>query len=163
HTRFSRDWSSDVCSSDLLRRPRAEQRDAVIDLQCLEFRLQHLALWSVADDLAAEIHAAALEFRAGGEQGRETLDLVQPADGKNAIPRGLATGDQARAFRHAAVDDLDARPLRLAVTPPQVLAVETRDGRNKRGGRELFFHELVFDIDIVRVRGETERAAQVVG
>src|SRR5690606_40676135 len=53
HTRFSRDWSSDVCSSDLLKKSRQSPASFLLLLQCLG-GLQHLV------DVAGYFHAAPL-------------------------------------------------------------------------------------------------------
>src|SRR5690606_40621241 len=44
HTRFSRDWSSDVCSSDLAAIEQAGHVDVAIQRRDLAFEVQHRAL-----------------------------------------------------------------------------------------------------------------------
>src|SRR5690606_40652484 len=69
HTRFSRDWSSDVCSSDLLRRVRA----AHTRLAELEQRSEERVRWSTELE-AARRAATVAELVAEAEAGEEQYD-----------------------------------------------------------------------------------------
>src|SRR5690606_39345519 len=76
HTRFSRDWSSDVCSSDLLFQKRGLEgaddfRLVGVDFLCLEKRL-HRAGQHVLD-LAVEVRET-LEAEAGNGDEQQQHD-----------------------------------------------------------------------------------------
>src|SRR5690606_10356047 len=73
HTRFSRDWSSDVCSSDLIH--RADQgRVAIISANLAGIDLG-TAVSEVQQMVAADPLGADIEMRIGG-QGEELADSI---------------------------------------------------------------------------------------
>src|SRR5690606_40084935 len=74
HTRFSRDWSSDVCSSDLLQ----EQGEIPLDVVARAVRLHHN---TVREHLDRLIEAGFVESRPErrGTRGRPRI-LYRPAD-----------------------------------------------------------------------------------
>src|SRR5690606_41194664 len=68
HTRFSRDWSSDVCSSDLLRLARERARDAMRPVATPTLRLTQ-------DDVFAA-RAAVLDLHVAPAVERYLVELV---------------------------------------------------------------------------------------
>ena len=80
-------------------------------------------------------------------------------DAERFTTRGaLHPGSEARRI-DAATNDDELSPRSLAVLAHEVLAVEGRDDRNERRGRELLLEHAPVDEDVVRVRGEAERNA----
>src|SRR5690606_40618435 len=64
HTRFSRDWSSDVCSSDLAFNGVPGQRGDLLALICL--LVGHLGGFGGADDVAGYLLAGSSHLVDGG-------------------------------------------------------------------------------------------------
>src|SRR6266511_5076519 len=95
HTRFSRDWSSDVCSSDL----RGEHRQA---------QEQPLLLWREQVEGPVDDPAEGVVARVAAAVGRpEQLEpRIQPVgevvDGQRADPRGGQLDRQREAVEGAA-------------------------------------------------------------
>src|SRR5690606_40692517 len=58
HTRFSRDWSSDVCSSDLIL---IEKRLALALSPCIDFAIAGFTSLTAGDELAAQVREFILE------------------------------------------------------------------------------------------------------
>src|SRR5690606_39442782 len=61
HTRFSRDWSSDVCSSDLLLRSRAEAQGDAVAVVGMDQRWTYGELLQKAETAAAGFLALGLK------------------------------------------------------------------------------------------------------
>src|SRR6266511_6251841 len=99
HTRFSRDWSSDVCSSDLdLER---EIHASVADLTTLASEIEQQVSGSLRD-LKRELREAARETRASAPRGRAW-----------GPPRTGAGSDARAAELERAVGELAAQVRRL--------------------------------------------------
>src|SRR2546422_5036959 len=118
HTRCSRDWSSDVCSSDLEESGGAEQADAeaVLDVKALEFYrmiadrpdVDAIVCQDAVDVEADELEAAGdgrvehchLRARAGGTAlaRSSTTALPPPWDLAAAVPPARAACHTSRAM-----------------------------------------------------------------
>src|SRR5690606_39436131 len=96
HTRFSRDWSSDVCSSDL---------PPVVRAAAFSIRKRPAAIWSLADYVqtgvmtgaqAQALKAAVVErgnilISGGTGSGKTTLEIGR-ASCRERVEGGVATG-----------------------------------------------------------------------
>src|SRR5690606_39302760 len=99
HTRFSRDWSSDVCSSDLTTEPH--KIPATVASRCQRFDFRRL---SSADAIGRLKHVAAAE---GIDVTDDALALIaRYADG--SLRDGLGILDQARAYADQVTADVVA-------------------------------------------------------
>src|SRR6266511_2075080 len=104
HTRFSRDWSSDVCSSDLVEEQRLLTAEAAghSDEQAAYLRRMDQIGWRVAELQVAlasrdDIAAFAPEPIAADDVGNWTEGILQRA--------GRALGDLARRRSELAEND----------------------------------------------------------
>src|SRR5690606_3179003 len=93
HTSFSRDWSSDVCSSDLFQNIRL-----FASLSAIENVMIGRHVRTKAGVLGAVLRNRATleEERAIEERAYELLEYVGIADRANDIARSLSYGDQRR-------------------------------------------------------------------
>src|SRR6266511_3521971 len=137
HTRFSRDWSSDVCSSDLrLQREDAQQRDVLAHERAEEPVERHAAL-AGAQVVDRDVERGLRVVRTG-----QRVELVGIRDGRAGEPlreraqvgahtlragadmrRGTRVAD---AFEAGVRPDRDEEPVRLGLgserePPPRVL------------------------------------------
>src|SRR6185503_18213401 len=95
HTRCSRDWGSDVCSSDLRRRMRGDGRRALVLRQCPVRRAQ--GLQQAGDLRDGTGHAAARRVRVDGG-GRRGGDARHPS---GDVLREASVREPGRARRRA--------------------------------------------------------------
>src|SRR5690606_22841502 len=117
HTRFSRDWSSDVCSSDLDGETVAAGEE----------RLEHRAQLGPLEDAGGPAtpgaeDAAVAETAAGGEPG----EVVQPLPARDQVAHVHVEGAEAGAFERRG-------HFQLAV---DALLAQDRDRRPGSGGDE---------------------------
>src|SRR6266511_669337 len=129
HTMFSRDWSSDVCSSDLLERPAVRHRD----------RVELLARLGEADVQRA------LAVRDSGEQelererrlprARVPLDEVHPAVREPSVEHGVEPCDAGRQMLQSRWLGYDHRTLRACESTTAMdasLRIGVPDGQPRR-------------------------------
>src|SRR5690606_39416196 len=87
HTSFSRDWSSDVCSSDLLSgaaTPDDTGRSIVLSLQRLK-RVR--AVDTVNDSITVEAGCTLAEVRAAAQAAGRLFPLSLPSEGSRSEER----------------------------------------------------------------------------
>src|SRR5690606_39566800 len=91
HTRFSRDWSSDVCSSDLLR-PQAQRLYSIASSRKRVGEEAHLTVDVLRYQAHGQPHlGAASAFLAALEEGAQVPVYIRSEErrvGKKCTPRG---------------------------------------------------------------------------
>src|SRR5690606_40443174 len=91
HTRFSRDWSSDVCSSDLNTMP-AKQRDLAMVFQSYAL-YPHM---KVADNMSFALKLAGQPRAEIDRRVREAAEILGLESLLDRLPRELSGGQRQR-------------------------------------------------------------------
>src|SRR2546430_13938345 len=85
HTRFDCDWSSDVCSSDLLQRQLGEQESTTRTQRTLELEQRRLA-----EQDRTRAAGILSDLQRERERALGYLESLQSAEGRRLILEGLA-------------------------------------------------------------------------